>query len=163
MAQQTQTQGWHVAKWGLWGWIETGLKAVGIVAGIIAFLSSSSVSELTIGGHPHLAAVILLALLTLLTAGVVFIRFTQREIVSVVYSIFNFLGHTGLLISLLHVPEQRRYAIILGVFYALGELSKQRFLAVSGYTEGGATYGSMVNFSRGLMAIYIVFVILVLL
>src|SRR5689334_15662531 len=108
MAQQTQAQGWHVAKWGLWGWIETGLKAVGIVAGIIAFFSSSSVSTLTIGGHPHLAAVILLALLTLLTIGVVFIRFTQREVISLIYSVFNFLGHAGLLIALLHVPPQRR-------------------------------------------------------
>ncbi|MEO8608771.1 MAG: hypothetical protein ABI690_12850 [Chloroflexota bacterium] len=161
MAQQTQ--GWHVAKWGLWGWIETGLKIVGIIAGIIAFLSSSSVSELTIGGHPHLAAVILLALLTLLTVGVVFIRVQQREIISVVYSVFNFLGHAALLIAFLRVPDQRTYAIILGVFYALGELSKQRFLAITGYTENGMALGSMVNFSRGLMAIYIVFVILVLL
>jgi hypothetical protein len=163
MAQQAQTQGWHVEKWGLWGWIETGLKVVGIIAGIIAFFSSSSVSTLTIGGHPHLAAVILLALLTLLTAGVVFIRFSQREIVSVVYSVFNFLGHAGLLIAFLRVPDQRTYAIVLGVFYALGELAKQRFLAVSGYTEGGSTSGSMINFSRGLMGIYILFVILVLL
>ena len=163
MAQQAQPQGWHVAKWGLWGWIETGLKIVGIVAGIIAFFSSSSVSTLTIGGHPHLAAVILLALLTLLTAGVVFIRFQQREVISLVYSVFNFLGHAGLLIAFLRIPDQRTYAIILGVFYALGELSKQRFLAISGYTESGATSSSMVNFARGLMAIYIVFVVLVLL
>lgn len=164
MAQQAQTtQGWHVEKWGLWGWIETGLKLVGIVAGIVAFFTSSSVSTLTIGGHPHLAAVILLAVLTLLTVGVIFLRIRQREVISVVYSVLNFLGHAALLIAFLRVPDQRAYALIYAIFFALGELAKQRFLAVSGYTENGATTGSMVNFSRGLTAIYIVFIVLLLL
>jgi hypothetical protein len=158
-----QTQGWHVARWGLWGWIETGLKLVGIAAGIIAFLSSSSVSALTIGGHPHLGAVILLALLTLLTLGVLLLRTRQQEIISVVYSVFNVLGHAGLLIGLLRVPDQSLYVVILGVFFALGELAKQRFLAISGYTEGGASSTAMLNFSRGLMGVYILLVILALL
>jgi hypothetical protein len=163
MTQQAQTQGWHVAQWGLWGWIETGLKLVGIVAGIVAFFISSSVSTLTIGGHPHLAAVILLALLTVLTLGVIFIRIRQREVISIVYSVLNFLGHAGLLIAFLRIPDQRAYVLIYAIFFALGELAKQRFLAVSGYTENDATTGSMVNFSRGLTAIYIVLIVLVLL
>ena len=163
MAQQTQTQGWHVANWGLWGWIETGLKLVGIAAGILAFFNSSSVSTLTIGGNPHLAAVILLALLTLLTIGVIFIRIRQQEVISVIYAILSFLGHAGLLIALLRLPDQTTYAIIFGVFFALGELAKQRFLTISGYTENGMSSGSILNFSRGSMGIYIVFVILVLL
>lgn len=163
MAQQAQTpQGWHVANWGLWGWIETGLKLVGLIAGIIAFLSSSAVSDLTIGGHPHLAAGILLALLTMLSVGVVFIRFTQREVISVIYAVIGFLGNAGLLIALLRIPDQRTYTLIYGVFFVLGELAKQRFLSISGYTESGQTTSAMVNFSRGLTVVYIVFIVLLL-
>ncbi len=34
MGQQAAVKGWHVANWGFWGWLETGLKLVGIAAGI---------------------------------------------------------------------------------------------------------------------------------
>jgi hypothetical protein len=163
MAATTQSQGWHVANWGLWGWIETGLKLIGIGAGFLAFFGSSSAAEMIVGGNPNLAAVILLALLTLGLLAAVFMRVAQKEIISLIFSILNVLGHAGILIALLRTPDQQTLPLIFGVFFVLGELAKQRFLAISGYTEAGQSGSAMLMFSRVVLAIYVVFIIFILL
>ncbi len=161
MQQTTKSSpvGWHVASWGFWGWLETGIKLVGIVAGYIAFFNSTAVTELTIGGHPHLAAVILLALLTLAMIGLVFVRITQKELISIGYSILNALGHLALVFALLRVPTQTTLPIIFAVMFILGELAKQRFLTISGYVEGGANTVSMLMFSRVIGITYLILAI----
>jgi hypothetical protein len=161
--QQVSTQGWHTAEWGVWGWAETIVKLVGIGAGMLAFIQSDSSRAFVVGGNPHLAAVILLALLVLLTVGALAIRFGQREVISMIFAVLNFLGHVGLLIALLRVPDQRTLPIVFGVAFVLGELVKQRFLAVTGYTESGRSSSAMMNFSRGLAVVYALFTVLVLL
>ena len=157
--QQQAAAGWHVANWGFWGWLETAIKLIGIVAAYIAFFNSSGISDLTIGGSPRLAAIIVLALLTLAMVGVVFIRIMQKELISIGYSILNALGHIALLIALLRVPTQTTLAIIFAVAFVLGELAKQRFLAISGYVEGGSNTATMVMFSRTIAVVYLVLAI----
>lgn len=154
--------GWHVAKWGLWGWIETGLKMVSIIAGFIAFFGANGSDAFEVGGNPHLAALILLAVMSLMTVVVVGLRFTQREIISIGFAILNMLGHFALLYSLLGTPDQQALPVVFGVFYALGEVAKQRFLTITGYTESGQTTSAMLNFSRGVAVVYIIFAVLVL-
>lgn len=87
------------------------------------------------------------------------LRIAQREVISVIYAILNLTGHVAMLIALLRTPQQQLPAIIFGLCYVIGELVKQRYLTVSGYTEVGATPGQMLNVSRGLMAMYLLFVI----
>jgi hypothetical protein len=163
MQVNTQVQGWHVTNWGLWGWAETALKAIGIGAGVLAFIASASTPDLVFGGNPELAAIILLALLTLGTVVALGLRLQQREIISIAFSVFNILGHIGLFIALLRVPDQNTLPVVFGVAYVLGELTKQRFLSLTGYTEAGQNSRSMVNFSRGLMAFYALFILLIVL
>ncbi len=160
--QQQSAVGWHVASWGFWGWLETALKLVGIVAGYIAFFNSSAINDLTISGSPRLAAVILVALLTLAMIGVVFMRIMQKELISIGYSILNALGHIALLFALLRIPTQTTLPIIFAVMFVLGELAKQRFLAISGYVESGANTASMIKFSRIIGLTYIVLAILLI-
>jgi len=157
--QQQAAAGWHVANWGFWGWLETAIKLVGIVAGYIAFFNSSGVTDLTIGGSPRLAAVILVAVMTLAMIGVVFIRIMQKELISIGYSILNALGHIALLFALLRMPTQTTLPIIFAVAFILGELAKQRFLTISGYVEGGANTASMLMFSRVVAITYLVLAI----
>src|SRR5215204_1058156 len=120
MGSTTQTQGWHTAQWGAWGWSETILKLIGVVFGILAFFQSNAANELMIGGNPRLAAVLLMAMLTLFSVAQVGIRFTQKEIVSMIFAVLNFLGHLGLLIALLRMPTDLTLALLFGVFYVLG-------------------------------------------
>ncbi|MBI1280857.1 MAG: hypothetical protein GC179_22225 [Anaerolineaceae bacterium] len=157
--QEQAAAGWHVSNWGFWGWLETAIKLVGIGAGYIAFFNSSGVTDLTIGGSPRLAAVILVAVFTLAMIGVVFMRIMQKELISIGYSILNALGHIALLFALLRVPTQTTLPIIFAVAFILGELAKQRFLTISGYVEGGANTASMLMFSRVVAVTYLVLAI----
>ncbi len=159
--QQTASQGWHVANWGTWGWIETGLKLVAIGAGLLAFFTSTAANDLVIGGNPELAAVILMTVMTVFLIVPLVIRFRQQEVISMAYVILNFLGHLALLIALLRVLDSRRLPLVFAGFMVLGELSKQRFLAISGYTENGQTAGGMLNFSRAMTAVYVLLAIFI--
>ena len=137
------------------GWLETIVKLVGVVISILAFLNTSAISTLTVGGSPRLAAIILLGLLVVLTFGVIFIRIRQQEIISIIYAALNFIGHAGMLTALLRAPvESASYGIAFAIAYIAGELVKQRFLVTSGYTEQGQNTQGMVTFSRALMGIY---------
>jgi hypothetical protein len=155
-------QEWHTAEWGTWGWAETILKLIAIGAGIFAGVGVLSGGEFMLGGNPRLAAVILLALLTLGAVLQVVIRYGQREIISLIFAVLNLLGHSGLLIALLRAPDQRTLPILFGVFYVLGQVVKLQFLRVSGYTEGGASTRGMLRVTGVMATLYTLFTILIL-
>lgn len=162
MKSTTQAQGWHTVQWGTWGWAETILKLIALALGVLAFFQSNPASELVIGGNPHLLAVIVLAILTLFSVGQVGIRFTQKEIVSMIFAVLNFLGHAALLVAMLRVPTDLTLPILFGVFYTLGGIVKVQFMRVTGYTEGGADSPTMIRVSALMALPYIVFVVLLL-
>jgi hypothetical protein len=159
MAAQPQAQGWHVAQWGFWGWLETAVKLVGIVAGLLAFVGALAADGFTIGGHPHLVAVILLALYSLFTIFVITLRVQQREVISVGFAVINSLGHLGALFALLRQPTLTTLPIILAVGHILGELIKQQFLRQSGYTESGRDSSAMLRISYVFMSAYAVLLV----
>jgi len=162
MSQTTQVQGWHTSEWGLWGWIETILKLIALGIGILAFFRTPA-NDLVLGGNPHLAAVILLVLLSLAAVAQLGIRFQQRETISLIFAVLNLLGHLALLIALLRVMDSRALPVVFGGFYLLGQLTKLQFLRTSGYTEGGADERGMLRVAGAMTALYALFVVLVLL
>jgi hypothetical protein len=156
-------QGFYIGSWGTWGWLETALKLIAAAFGITAFMATSGASELVIGGNPELLALLLMAGLTLNPAISLPLRIAQKEIISIVFTVFNLLGHAGLLIALARDPlNARGYGIAFGVVYTLGELAKMRFLQVSGYTEFGFNSGTMINGVRVIVAAYALLTILLL-
>ena len=160
---QANAQGWHTEKWGTLGWVETGLKLLGIAVGLVALVRAFPLSTLVVSGHPHLAAVIVFALLTLGSIAVVALRFMQRETISMLFAVANTVGHVALLIALLYLPRHTRLPILFGVFYVLGQLVKHQFLRVSGYTESGANPRAMQVTTGVLTLLYAAFTILLLL
>lgn len=157
-----ESQGFYIGTWGLWGWVETGLKSAAAVAGIAAFLATSG--DLTVGGNPELPALIVIAGLTLNPLLSLPIRIYQKEIISIAFTAFSLLGHAGLLLALARDPlNARGYGIVFGVLYTLGELAKMRFLQTSGYTELGLDSRSMVNGVRIVVGAYAVLTVLLLL
>jgi hypothetical protein len=163
MAVQNQTKTWHVASWGTLGWLETGAKVVGIIAGIIAFSTASSQPQLPLAGFANTAAAILLGLMTLGVIGSIFIRIYQREIISIIFAIASALGHAGMSFYLLRGMQDNTLPVIFGVAYIVGELIKQRFIATTGYSELGVNSSMITLGSRGLMVVYLIFTVLVLL
>lgn len=158
------TRTWHVDRWGVWGWIETVLKLIGLGAGLLAFFGSlSTTAGFMLGDNPNLAAVIVLALLTVASLGVLFVRYQQREVISMAFAVAQVLGHVGLLVALLRQPEQTTFAVIFGVFMVLGQLAKMVFLRVTGFTEAGQTPQAMQIATGVLAAFYALFTALIVL
>lgn len=145
---------WHIAKWGFLGWLETGLKAIGIIAGLIALTQTVATGSIEIAGVGHGLTLVLLAIATLVTLIVFVFRITQREIISIIYALFNALGHLAMLYHVVNTPDSTILPIVFGISYVLGELVKQRFLVTSGYTEMGQGTAQMVMASRGIMISY---------
>jgi hypothetical protein len=163
MQQYGQQLEWHVASWGFWGWAETVLKLVGIGAGLLAFAGSNPAAPLTIGDNPHLAAVLLCAILVLFALVQVAIRYSQREVVSMVFAVLNLVGIVGLFVALLRVPDQTTLPIIYGVFYTLGQLTKVQFMRVTGYSEAGVNSQTMIRATWIMTIPYVLLVIFVVL
>jgi hypothetical protein len=154
---------WHVGNWGFWGWLETAIKGVGIAAGLIAFSMIASTGQTQPLDVPTVVASVLLGLLTLILSVLVILRISQREIISVVFSIFNALGHGGTLLYLLSGAVNTLFPLVFGVAFVIGELVKSRFLVVSGYTENGAQTPQMLMLVRSLAVVYALITLLVLL
>lgn len=160
-ASSGPASGWHVAQWGLWGWLETVAKLIAIAAGILAFFATPSTSAIGLADNPHLAALSLLALLLLASVFQLVIRMRQREVISLIFAILNLIGHACVLAAVLHIRTTRRWPVAFGGFYVLGQLIKLQFLRSSGYTEGGADSRQMLTVTGVIAALYAVFTLLV--
>lgn len=159
--QTTTQQGWHTAEWGTWGWLETIAKSIALLAGFIAFFTTEQ-SGITLDGNPHLAALIVFAVLTMGAVVQLYLRFTQRETTSFIFAIFNLLGHIALLIALAQVSHDRLWPLLFGIFYSIGTLLKIQFLRITGYTEGGATSQLMIGVTAAVLIPYVLFTVLML-
>jgi hypothetical protein len=157
---QTQAQGWHVGSWGLWGWLETIIKFVGMLAAYAAFFTSSG--DPVIGGNPELGAILITALVGLGYVGALAVRFQQREIISMAFAILNVLAHIAVILALLRNPSQTTLPLVFAIANIIGEIIKQVWLSQTGYTEMGQTRDGMMRFSRITMSIYILIAIALL-
>lgn len=162
MTTEAPKQGWHVANWGTWGWAETIVKLIGAAIGVIAFFQASG-DDYSLGSGLDTIAIIDFGLILLSAFALPPIRILQREVISIIYAILNLIGHLALMGALLREPSMSLLPFLFGLAYVAGELVKQRFLVVSGYTEQGQTTAAMLKFSRVVMVIYLVFAILVML
>jgi hypothetical protein len=153
---------WYIGEWGFWGWAETDIKLVGFVIGAIAFFSASQEGSMVVADHPHLAALIILALLTLVAVVLIAVRTGQRELFAIGFSFANATGHAALLDAMLWDPEKTTLPILFALCYILGGLAKIRFLQMTGYTEGGQSTAGMLRFTWGVNAVYALFIVLLL-
>jgi len=163
MQSDTQSQQWHVAQWGLLGWIETILKLIAFGAGLLAFFVSLSAPGFILLGNPHLAAIVVLVFATLFVLGMVVLRFQQKEIISMIFGVLQALGFLGLLFALLRIIDVKGLALVFGLFWTAGQIVKLQFLRTTGYTELGITKDGMIRGCIGLIAASLLFTVLMLL
>lgn len=155
MQQNVQPKAWFVGQWGVWGWVETIFKFIAAGAGFVSFAAALSADTFIIGGNPRLAATILTAFLSLAMLAVIPMRIQQREVISVVFAVVNALGHIGLLIGLLRLPEQTTLVLVFAAFQVFGQLAKLVFLRQTGFTESGQTTSGMMRFNVIFTGIYV--------
>jgi hypothetical protein len=162
MAQlKSESPTWHLQNWGTWGWAETALKLIGIAAVVFGLLGAVPGFGLTFALNARLIAVILLALLSLLSLVIISIRFGQREIIAFAFSILNALGHISALLLLLQPTVIPHYPAVFAITYLLGEATKYQFLKLTGYTESGRDQKAMLQLPTSLIVIYLLIAIFV--
>ena len=121
---------WYSASWPPLAWLETGIKLVAIVVGLVALIQALSSGQFGLPDGLCLAQWVVLLLLSLGLLAAIVDRIIQREIVAMVFVILNNLGHWGMVISLASVPGP---GVLLPLFAGLmlaGDLVKLVFMKV---------------------------------
>jgi hypothetical protein len=154
MTSDTKAVAWHTANWGIWGWAETILKLIGIAIGVY-FLAVSWPIGFNVGFNARLVAIILVALISLLSLVIITMRYGQRETISFSFAILNAIGHFSVLLALISNPVEKTLPVAFAVSYLLAEVTKHVFLTSTGYTEAGRSPQQMLQIPRGLIVVYL--------
>ncbi len=147
-----RSEGWYVAKWSALAWLETIIKSIAILIGIIALINALSNGSFELPSGTLLVQFILLGILSLGLMAAIIDRLSRREIVSMVFVIFNNLGHWGMLFALVFVPGPGALLVYFSVLMFLGDLVKLVSFNIDNFTLAGVTQGTL----YGLTSIYIV-------
>ena len=132
--EKNKIPGWHFYQWSFLGWLETGIKAIALLIGMWAFWLSHVSQIWIIPSGIQLIQLIVLGVLSLGIFFAIFNRWQNKEITSMIFVLFNNLGHWGIFLALLRNtgwPILPFFAFLL----MLGDLVKIGFLRKQHYTE----------------------------
>lgn len=126
---------WHIENWHLLGWIETIIKSLAILIGIYAFfLGIKKSGFLNINSLPSIQVVIFLILSVGLLLAIIN-RYQKKDIISMVFIIFNNWAHWGLLYAIFKgINIKFLYSFVL--LMLAGDIVKIVFLKKYNYSEG---------------------------
>jgi hypothetical protein len=132
-AQQT-TKEWHVGHWPPLAWVETAIKAAALVIGIYALFVSLSAPSFAVPGGLRLVQFVVLGFLSLGLVAAIFDRLTEREVVAMVFVVFNNLGHWGMVAALASKAGPGSLLVAFCALMLIGDLVKLIFLKVHAFT-----------------------------
>jgi hypothetical protein len=125
---------WHLGKWPLLAWLETVIKLVAIVIGIIALVGAVSRGTFGLPSGVRLAQFIILAILSLGLVAAIFDRIRDREIVAMVFVLLNNLGHWGMTLSLAAQPGAGALLVAFAGLMLVGDIVKLVFIRVHDFS-----------------------------
>ena len=132
--QRNRINGWYIHNWSFLGWMETGIKSIPIIIGIIAFYFSWNSQEWIIPSGARLVQLIILGILSSGIFLAIFNRWQNKEIISMIFVVFNNIGHWGMFLSLIRNTGWA-YLPFFALLMMLGDLVKILFLKKNNYTE----------------------------
>ncbi len=157
---RSDVKGWYVADWPPLAWIETALKAVALVIGILALIQALKGNAFMLPRGFRLGQLVVLGLLSLGLVAAIFDRWVEREVVAMIFVIVNNLGHWGMVVALAARPGPGVSLIAFAALMLLGDLVKLVFLKVHDFTvrdtPRGVLYGLTLFYVFG-YAIILVF------
>ena len=133
----TTAKQWHVTNWSALGWLETAIKLIAFGTAFLALIQALSNGIVTAPSGTRLIQVIILAFLSLGLIGAIFERYMQREIIAMIFVLFNNIAHWGMVYALLTLPGPGTLLLIFTGLMLLGDLVKVYWLRVSGFTQDG--------------------------
>ena len=148
-----ETVGWHVARWGPLGWIETGVKSCAFLcayvgAGIVdhdRMVDPPRSQSCRAGADRHRHRRALAAIGD---------RLLEREIVAMVFVCFNNFAHLALLASLLTTAGPGHLLTAFAVLMTCGELVKIQFLRSTGFTVRNAPASTVIGLTAAYALVY---------
>jgi hypothetical protein len=149
---------WHIAKYPALGWIETIIKAVAIGIGISALVASLGKGAFALPAGSRLLELIMMTVLALGLTAAIFDRIIEREIIAMVFVIFNNAAHWGIVASLAFLQNANPYLFPFCVLMAIGDMVKTIFLKAHSFQVRNVP--QFILF--GLTSIYIVSYIVIL-
>ncbi|MFW6102689.1 MAG: hypothetical protein ACOC7M_00180 [Chloroflexota bacterium] len=135
---------WYVAPMSTLEKLETGLK---VVAMVIAFVTFATTFEADGLARPAGAAGTqsrILMWMAIALAVAVLDRLQQREVVSIVFVVFNDLAHWAMYLSLMNGLATGLPVLLYAGFMTAGDIAKMVFFATSGYTVRGLPRAAIV-------------------
>lgn len=130
---QASEKRWRVAQWPPLAWLETVIKLVAILIGILTLVDALSTGNLTFPDGLPLTQLVVLALLSLGLVAAIFDRLVEREIVAMVFVILNNLGHWGMVLGLLAPQHPGSRLLAFAALMLVGDLVKLFFLKVHNF------------------------------
>ncbi len=88
--------GWHLARWGWWGWTETAVKLVAIGVALAAAAEGGAWSI----PSTHRVSFVVLVVIAIGYLGTVVDRFLDREVVAMVFVVLMIVGHGAIVFAM---------------------------------------------------------------
>jgi len=142
MTEEIETRSsvrWHFAKWSLLAWLETIVKTIAILFAIVALVNALSSGIFQLPSGVRLAQSIVLGILSLGLVAAIFDRFSRHEIVSMIFVIFNNLGHWGMLIAFTFIPGPAALLVCFSALMLVGDLVKLASFKLDNFTQSGVS------------------------
>jgi hypothetical protein len=136
---QGRSKRWHFAAWPPLAWLETAIKAAALVVGLVALRGALSSGEWQLPAGIRAVQFALLVLLSLGLVAAIFDRLDEREIVAMVFVLFNNLGHWGMTAALASQPGPGNLLVVFCLLMLVGDLVKLLFIRVHDFTVRGTS------------------------
>ncbi|MGE0029322.1 MAG: hypothetical protein AB7O78_02270 [Thermoleophilia bacterium] len=148
-----------MGEWGPLGWAETALKTAGILVGIAALLTALGRASDGASGA-RLAAVVILAVLSLgLVAGIAD-RVAGRELVGLLFILGMVAGHVAMTVALARDGGLGGYLAAFAGLMLAGDLVKLVFLRTTGFRVRSVAPAVVYGLTASYAAAYVVLLIL---
>jgi hypothetical protein len=129
----TEQRAWHVGTYEPLAWAETAVKAVAFLVAYVALVQALGRTLHSPDGI-HVAEIILLGVAELGLLLAIGDRLIERELIAMVFVVFNNVAHVGMLYALLAVPGPGGLVSIFCLFMLTGEVVKIAWLRTTHFT-----------------------------
>lgn len=130
----TSRNGWHTARWPPLAWLETVIKLLAIAIGVATGWRALATPAFAVPAGWQLAACAILLLLSLGLVAAIADRWTDREVIAMVFVVLNNLGHWGMLLSLASAHDPATNLLPFASLMLLGDVVKLVFIRVHRFT-----------------------------
>jgi hypothetical protein len=129
-----QVSEWHIGKWTGLGWLETGLKGVAFIVAYVALGRALDAGIITTLPSPSTIQTMTLVILALGLSVAIFDRLQDKEIIAMIFLVFNIVAHWGILFSLARVENAGIFLTYFALFMLAGDIVKIIFIKTTGFT-----------------------------